>query len=150
MASRKTLWRLSAGVAMSLASQSALPSHPSHLVDGIQAYENGQFMQAYTVFSSHADATNPKALYYLSALYLSGKGVEQDEFKAFEYCKKAAEEGLAEAQFQLGVMYLDGIGIMNEDEVLALEWLWKAADNGHEHAKEMFDFVLNRDFPIGC
>jgi len=150
MASSKTLWKLTAGAVLSLAAQPALTSHPSHLTEGIQAYENGQFKQAYTVFSSHADTTNPKALYYLSALYLSGKGVEQDEFKAFEYCKKAAEEGLVEAQFQLGVMYLDGVGIMNEDEILALEWLWKAADNGHEHAKEMFDFVLNRDFTIGC
>ena len=150
MASGKTLWKLTAGAALSLAAQSAFASHPSHLVEGIQAYENGQFKQAYTVFASHADTTNPKALYYLSALYLSGKGVEQDEFKAFEYCKRAAEEGLVEAQFQLGVMYLEGVGMMYEDEILALEWLWRAADNGHEHAREMFDFVLNRDFTIGC
>ncbi len=150
MASGKLLWKLAAGATLSLAAQSALSSTPSHLADGIRAYENGKFKQAYTVFANHADTTNPKALYYLSALYLSGKGVEQDEFKAFEYCKKAAEEGLVEAQFQLGVMYLDGVGVMNEDEILALEWLWKAADNGHEHAREMFDFILNREFTIGC
>ena len=148
MESRKTLWQLTAGVALSLAAQTAASSH---LAEGIKAYENGEFRQAYTVFTNHADTTNPKALYYLSALYLSGKGVDQDEFMAFEYCKKAAEEGLVEAQFQLGVMYLDGVGTMNgENEVMALEWLWKAADNGHKHAKEMFDFVLNRDFTIGC
>mgnify|MGYP002064525477 CR=1 FL=1 len=79
MASSKTLWKLTAGALLSLAAQPALPSHPSHLVEGIRAYENGQFKQAYSVFASHADTTNPKALYYLSALYLSGKGVDQDE-----------------------------------------------------------------------
>ena len=148
MASRKTLWQLTAGAALSMVAQAAFGSH---IAEGIAAYENGEFKQAYTVFTSHADTTNPKALYYLSALYLSGKGVDQDEFMAFEYCKKAAEEGLVEAQFQLGVMYLDGVGTMNgENEIMALEWLWKAADSGHQHAKELFDFVLNRDFTIGC
>ena len=111
MASSKTLWKLTAGALLSLAAQPALPSHPSHLVEGIRAYENGQFKQAYSVFASHADTTNPKALYYLSALYLSGKGVDQDEFKAFEYCKMAAEEGLAEAQFNLGVLHFEGNGV---------------------------------------
>jgi TPR repeat protein len=150
MSSSKSLWKLTAGAVLSLAAQSAFSSDPSHLAEGIRAYEKGHFKQAYTVFASHADTASPKALYYLSALYLSGKGVEEDEFKAFEYCKRAAEEGLAEAQFQLGVMYLEGLGMMNEDEIMALEWLWRAADNGHEHAREMFDFVLNRDFTIGC
>jgi TPR repeat protein len=123
---------------------------PMHLPEGIRAYEAENFNTAYTIFSSHADRSNPRALYYLSLLYLSGKGVERDEFKAFKYCKMAAEEGMAEAQFQLGVMYLDGVGIMDDDEIKALEWLWKAADNGHQHANELFDFILNRDFPIGC
>jgi TPR repeat protein len=121
-----------------------------HLNEGIKAYEAEKFEQAYTIFSSHADITNPKALYYLSILYLSGKGVDRDEFRAFELCKMAAEEGLVEAQFQVGVMYLDGVGVMHEDEIKALEWLWKAADNGHQHANELFDFIINRDFAIGC
>ena len=68
MASRKTLWKLTAGATLSLAAQTALPSHPSHLVEGIQAYENGQFKQAYTVFASHADTTNPKALWHIQIM----------------------------------------------------------------------------------
>lgn len=146
MASRR-LHRLGAGIALSLMSQT---SSGMHIPEGIKAYETENFETAYTIFSSHADRTNPRALYYLSLLYLSGKGVEQNEFKAFKFCRMAAEEGMPEAQFQLGVMYLDGVGVMEEDEIKALEWLWKAADSGHQHANELFDFILNRDFPIGC
>jgi TPR repeat protein len=138
---------LTRGVALSLIAQS---TSAEHIADGIEAYESNQYEQAFSIFSSHNNLTNPKALYYLSALYLSGKGVEQDEFVAFHYCKQAAEEGLVEAQFELGMMYLNGVGVMSEDEDMALEWLWKAADNGHQQAKEMFDFVLNNDLSLGC
>jgi TPR repeat protein len=141
------IYRLSAGVALSILSNSVASEH---LIDGIRAYERKQYEQAFTIFTSHADITNPMAMYYLSALYLSGKGVEQNETKAFEYCKSAAEEGVVDAQFQLGMMYLNAVGMMQEDDDRALEWFWRAADGGHQQAKEMFDFVINSDFTFGC
>jgi TPR repeat protein len=69
---------------------------------------------------------------------------------AFEYCKRAAEEGIVDAQFQLGMMYLNAVGAMQEDDDKALEWLWRAADGGRQQAREMFDFVINNDFTYGC
>jgi TPR repeat protein len=120
------------------------------LIEGIRAYQENLYEEAFTIFTSHADITNPMAMYYLSALYLSGKGVEQNEDLAFEYCKRAAEEGVVEAQFQLGMMYLNAVGIIQEDEDRALEWLWQAADSGNQEAREMFDFVINSDFTLGC
>jgi TPR repeat protein len=141
------LCRLGAGIALSILSDSVASEQ---VIDGIRAYEKKQYKQAFSIFSSHADITNPMAMYYLSALYLSGKGVEQNEEMAFEYCKRAAEEGIVDAQFQLGMMYLNAVGIVHEDNDRALEWLWKAADSGHRQAREMFDFVINNDFTYGC
>jgi TPR repeat protein len=69
---------------------------------------------------------------------------------AFEYFKRAAEEGIVDAQFQLGMMYLNAVGMTQEDDDRALEWFWRAADAGHQEAKEMFDFVINSDFTFGC
>ena len=119
------------------------------LSDGISAYQSRRYEQAFQIFSEHADIASPKALYYLSELYRSGKGVEPDEYSAFELCKQAAEEGIVEAQFRLGMMYLQGEGT-TEDDDRALQWLWMAADNGYPHAREILDFVLNSDFTTGC
>lgn len=68
-------------------------------------------------------------------------GVERDEDEAFHWCKKSAGECVLDAQFQLGVMYLHGEGV-EEDDVLALEWLWQA--------REVLQFVLQNDFTTGC
>ena len=117
--------------------------------NGIDAYQAKQYDKAFEIFSRNADKSNPKVLFYLSSMYRTGKGVEQDEYMAFDLCKDAAEEGFAEAQFQLGMMYLHGEGV-TEDDDQALEWLWAAADNGYSHAREILQFVLQNDFTAGC
>jgi TPR repeat protein len=55
------------------------------------------------------------------------------------YCAAAeiwtvlAQQGNAEAQFNLGVLYKDGIGVpQNNDD--AILWLRRSSDQGHEHA----------------
>lgn len=47
----------------------------------------------------------------------------------------AAQQGDAKAQFDLGVMCFRGIGF-SKDYLKALEWFNKAAEQGHERAKE--------------
>lgn len=49
--------------------------------------------------------------------------------------RRAAEAGIPEAQKQLGLMYDEGDGV-EEDDVKAVEWVRKAAEQGHEGAKE--------------
>ena len=49
--------------------------------------------------------------------------------EAFKYCKKSAEEGIAEAQFNLGYMYQNGQGV-KQDYFKAFEWYQKAAEQG--------------------
>ena len=41
--------------------------------------------------------------------------------EAFKYCKKLAEEGITEAQFNLGFMYYSGQGV-KQDYFKAFEW----------------------------
>jgi len=45
-------------------------------------------------------------------MYLHGAGgVAKDKFEAVEWFRKAVEQGHAEAQVQLGEMYLNGFGV---------------------------------------
>jgi TPR repeat protein len=143
----RQIGRLSTGIALTLLTNNLVSGG---LTDGINAYDAGRFEQAFDIFSRHASTANPIAMYYLCSLHLSGKGAEQNEYLAFHYCQRAAENEIIEAQFQLGLMYLNAVGITQEDNDKALEWFWKAADSGHPQAKEMFDFIINGDFTFGC
>lgn len=58
----------------------------------------------------------------------------QNYDKAFEFFKKAADLGNADAQWKLGICYLFGEGIL-KDEEKGVEWIKKAAEKGHCYAQ---------------
>ncbi|MDH0356637.1 tetratricopeptide repeat protein [Morganella sp. GD04133] len=74
-----------------------------------------------------AEQGDAKAQNNLGLMYYNGEGVQQDDFKAFEWYTKAAEQGDAKAQFNLGLMYDNGEGVQ-QDDVKAFEWYTKAAE----------------------
>jgi TPR repeat protein len=82
-------------------------------------------------------------------MYRTGVGVQRDEYRAFELCKLAAKAGLLEAQFQLGLMYLQGEGVTENDDE-ARKWIWAAADRDYPQAKEVLQFIISADFGMGC
>nr|WP_181718316.1 tetratricopeptide repeat protein [Psychrobacter sp.]QJS05259.1 sel1 repeat protein [Psychrobacter sp.] len=63
--------------------------------------------------------------------------------KAFEWFTKAAEQGHADAQNNLGLMYKAGLGVSHDDYV-AFEWFTKAAEQGHADAQNNLG-LLYRD-----
>ena len=48
-------------------------------------------------------------------MYANGQGVPQDYGKARQWYEKAAAQGLAAAQGNLGVMYANGHGVPQDD-----------------------------------
>ena len=60
-----------------------------------------------------------------------------------ETIKKAAEQGQAEAQYNLGFMYDQGEGVP-EDDAKAYAWLSIVAAQGDESAKKNKDIVTER------
>jgi TPR repeat protein len=81
-----------------------------------------------------ADAGDPESQLVLAGLYASGAGVRRDAAKAARWHRKAAEQGLARAQHQLGLDYLHGEGV-KPDRVQAVAWLSKAAEQGLPQAQ---------------
>ncbi len=57
-----------------------------------------------------------------------------DDAQAERWFRLAAEQGLADAQYDLGLMYVDGKGVV-EDDMQGAHWLHKAADQGHANAQ---------------
>lgn len=63
----------------------------------------------------------------------NGNGVVQDYAKAVEYYQLAAKQEDANAQFTLGVMYLNGTGVKPNRRIV-MELLKKSCKNGNQEA----------------
>ncbi|MDR1110024.1 MAG: hypothetical protein LBP92_04835 [Deltaproteobacteria bacterium] len=62
-------------------------------------------------------------------------GLPADQAMAVHYWRLAAEQDVAEAQFNLGVAYIEGKGV-ERDAAQAIGWWRKAADLGFPQAME--------------
>lgn len=72
--------------------------------------------------------------YYLGWTYLTGIENSKDYDLAFKWLSKAAEQGLAVAQYHLGLMYEFGLGIIPYREK-AIQLYWAAEAKGEFFAK---------------
>ena len=68
-----------------------------------------------------------------SANHPVGGITKQDDQRADP--RKAAEQGDAQAQYFLGGMFRDGLGV-KQDDAQAVEWYRKAAKQGHNESKQ--------------
>ena len=66
-------------------------------------------------------------------MYDNGQGVPQDYKEAVRLYRLSAEQGFAEAQYNLGVMYYNGQGVP-QDYVSAHMWWNLSGSNGHKSA----------------
>ncbi len=87
-----------------------------------------------TKAASSADADAKYAEELLGSIYeLGAFGMEKDITRAFEWYNKAAAHGNPKAQYALGLLYLSGDGVP-QDEGKAIELITLAAQNGFQDA----------------
>ncbi|WP_400769732.1 hypothetical protein [Methylosinus sporium] len=86
------------------------------------------------VIKEIAAAGDASAQYELGLRYSEGRGgAPRDPKIAFQWFEKAAEKGLAPAQYRLGSIYEKGMGV-ERDYAKALSWYKRAADAGNARA----------------
>jgi hypothetical protein len=73
-------------------------------------------------------------------MYGKGLGVPQDYAKAVKWYRKAAEQGNADVQVILGVVYHNGEGVP-QDYSEAAKWYRKAAEQGYAKAQSNLGFM---------
>lgn len=72
------------------------------------------------------------------------------EFRtAYHFLELAAQKGIPEAQFQLGLMQLDNNHV-NGNEETAIKWLEAAIAQGHKQAAIALEYVQYQGGDIGC
>ena len=77
---------------------------------------------------------NPQNLDALINLGLAFADLKNDR-EAMRWYRKAAEQGDATAQYNIGLLYDEGLGVQKNGEE-ARKWIQKAADQGYLSAKE--------------
>src|SRR5215469_8546962 len=75
---------------------------------GRRAYERADYATALGEWSVAAAAGDEEASYRLGLLYARGQGVLVSLADAAAYYRRAAEQGHAAAQHELGMLHLDG------------------------------------------
>lgn len=93
-----------------------------------------------------AQGNYPAAQWEIAKAYFDGHtgrfDIDCDSDQFVYWTKKAAENGVAEAQYYLGTIYLEGFNNTPVDKKIAKEWLQKSAAQDYEEAittlKEQF------------
>ncbi len=91
-----------------------------------------------------AEGGDPDAQLALGHAYLNGDGLPQDYAEARYWFQEAAYQGLAEAQFTIGMMHLEGSAGGLQDSRLGYAWLGAAAAQSDEDAKTEMEIVGDR------
>ena len=82
------------------------------------------FIEQVHILAEQGDAEAQAAL---GRLYGTGTGAEQDYVEALRWFRRAAAQGVADAEYALGVWYVDGRGGLEPDDMEALRWFRRAA-----------------------
>ncbi len=102
--------------------------------------------QATALFRKATDQGQAEAKCLLANIIASDSDWKEpsNNIQAAEFCRKAADDGFADAQFLLGVLYRMGRSIP-VDKVQATKWIHKAADQGRPDAQ----FMLGLSYDLG-
>jgi uncharacterized protein len=98
---------------------------PPQLRNAINQYINGNVKDSFPVFKKLAAKGNPDAHYYLGLIYTDRQSKYFDAQTGLSHISKAASIGHAQAMFQMGMMYDNGIGVQ-PDALVANDWYRKA------------------------
>lgn len=97
--------------------------------EGAKLFDEGKVVESLAPLKRSADQGYVKAQALLADILDSS---EFDE-EAVNYYRKAADQGNADAQFNLGAMYARGEGV-TQDLAEARKWILKAAGQGNQNA----------------
>jgi TPR repeat protein len=99
------------------------------LEDGMEAYQEKDYLKAIQVWRPLAQAGDASAQYRLGVMYAEGRGVPANDAEAALWFERAAEQGEPMAQYNLGASYAEGSGV-RKDMATAAKWFHRAADQG--------------------
>lgn len=109
----------------------ALSAQADSYDDGLMAYTSGNFAEAGQQFMTAAEQGSPGAEHMLMRLFSEGKlHATNPDHETLKWTRKAAENGIKQAQFELAEIYAK-----KQDKVKeAIQWYRLAANQNHPDA----------------
>ena len=104
----------------------------------LQAFEEGDYQTAYSLFKPRAEAGDSEAQNYLGVLYYLGWGVRRNWDQALRWYEKAARQGDPKAQLNYGLMFHNAYGT-GQDMVEAFSWYYASYRQGNPTAKRYME-----------
>ncbi len=113
-----------------------------------QDYLKGSYAAAESELRALAEAGDADAQNALGTLYSDGLAVPRDYRSAADWYEKAAQQGHAQAQFNLGFLHYHGAGegdlALPQDLAQATRWLSAAAEAGNPMAAQLLGRIYSR------
>lgn len=107
------------------------------------------YKQAYEGFLKIEESMTDDKLYYrMGQMNMNGIGTKTDYERAREYYEKALELENIDALYGLGRLYLKK-DYEYRDREKAVEYLTRAAEQGHEYAQKLLEWLRNNRSPSG-
>ncbi len=104
---------------------------------GLQAMEKRQYEQAFGYWEPLAVDGHVNSQFQVGRLYEYGEGVEKDFENAMIWYQRAAQKGQGDAQYRIGLYYINESP--DKNEALGLYWIQSAADNDNTEAVKYID-----------
>ncbi len=83
------------------------------------------------------------AAFNFGILLINGWGVDWNPFAAYNYFLNAANDGMAQAEYIIGILYTDNL-IIKRDLNKAYYWINKSSKENYEPAKEVLAEIKNK------
>lgn len=105
-------------------------------------FEQGDYEKSLPLWVDIAEQGDLVAQNYAGIHYYLGLGVKRNHQQAKEWFEKSAIQGLADAQYNLAVMYENG-EFVQQDYLLAAMWYSLAIEQGNKHAQTRMQAILD-------
>jgi TPR repeat protein len=110
--------------------------------EGIELFNKKEYKKAIPIFLESAEKGDVKSQSYLARIYVNGLGVNQNYDQALYWASKAALKNDPTSQGIMGYLYLNGYGGLIKDNVKALSYYRKAANQDDPIATDRYAEVL--------
>lgn len=100
---------------------------------GYDAYEAGDYITALKHWTPLAEAGDADIQARIAMMYLLGEGTKLDAEQGAHWFMESAKQNFAKAQYNLGKLYVSGIGV-EKDDVMGMVMLSAAVENGSTRA----------------
>lgn len=138
---------LALGLSFSPAPAFAQDLEQAAFEEGVAAFDVGKYDDAIAAWEPLAEDGNVDALRNLAQMHRLGLGVEQDDARAYELYRRAANLGSDEAQVNIAFQLLTGKGVA-EDRTKAAAWFARAADAGNPLAQYNLGLMYEKGFGV--